>query len=144
MTGVAKRLQLSSLGFFIILLTGIIALVFPGGMACALTPASAEAEKVNMWILNNSIACIKANHPDAAAFLGNEISFVRSSSIGEAVDGYTGVTYTGGDWIISVGHAVVLNYVYSIRAENSKEKIVWVGTGSKAGQITEVTYTRQN
>jgi hypothetical protein len=123
-----------------ILLTGI-AVVFPGGIACTSTPAPAEVEKVNLEVLNNSIACIKANHPDAAALLGSDISFSRVSATGKDMVGYTGVTYKGGGWSFSIGHAVVPDYAYDIRADYGGGKIVWVGS-SKNGQVTEESYTK--
>jgi hypothetical protein len=91
-------------------------------------------------ILKTATEYIKINHPDAAAFLGDDISFTKSYS-GKEKQGYTGVTYTGGGWTISIGHAIVPDAAYDIRAEYGAGAIVWVGL-SKNGQIKEESYTK--
>ena len=95
-----------------------------------------------MDILIDALAYIKAHHVDAAEFISDTITFTSSYS-GKEKQGYSGVTYTGGGWTINVGHAIVPNYSYSIKADYSNGKIVWVGT-SKNGQIQEVSYTKLN
>ena len=142
MKNVANRLPLNRFEYLIaILLTGIIAVAFLGSTACTSTPAAAEVEKVNMEVLKNSIAYIKANHPDAEALLSSDISFSRVSGTGKDLQGYTSVTYTGGGWSFSIGHAVVPDYAYNIKADYDGGKIVWVGS-SKNGQVKEDSYTR--
>jgi len=123
------------------LLTGIMAVVFLCGAACTSNPASAEVEKTNMEILNNSIAYIRANHPDAAVLLGSDISFSKFSATGKDVQGYAGVTYAGGGWSFSIGHAVVPDYAYGIKADYDGGKILWVGS-SKNGQVAEESYIK--
>lgn len=96
-----------------------------------------------MEILTNAIAYIKANHPDAAPYIPNDISFSLSGSTGKDIEGYTGVTYKGGGWVISIGHAIVPNYTWGIKADYSNGKIVWIGS-SMNGQITEESYINSN
>jgi len=93
-----------------------------------------------MDILIDALAYIKAHHADAAEFINDNIAFTSSYS-GKEKQGYSGVTYTGGGWTISVGHAIVPDYAYGIKADYSNGKIVWVGT-SKNGQIQEESYTK--
>ena len=38
---------------------------------------------MNIEVLNNSIAYIKANHPDAAALLGEDVSFSKVAGTGK-------------------------------------------------------------
>jgi len=130
-------------GYVFAVLTGIVAVIFLGGMACTSTREPAAVEKINVEVLNNSIAYIKSNHPDAAAFLADNIAFTVTGSTGKDIEGYTGVTYSGGGWTVSIGHAIVPNYAYDIKADYGNGKIVWVGT-SKNGQVKEESYTRLN
>lgn len=92
-----------------------------------------------MDILNNAMVYIKAHHPDAAVFIKDATTFTMSAGEKRVV-GYTGVTYTGGGWTISIGHAVTPETIYDVRAEYNSGKIIWTGL-SKNGQITEVNYT---
>ena len=68
-------------------------------------------------------------------------SLQKVSATGKDLQGYTGVTYTGGGWSFNVGHAVVPDYAYDIKADYNGGKIVWVGS-SKNGQIKEESYTK--
>jgi len=113
------------------------------GISCAGTPPSKAGNQVTMDILNNSLSYIKANHPDAAPFISNNISFTPVSSTGKDIEGYTSVTYTGGGWVVSIGHAIVPNYAWGIKADYDNGKIVWTGS-SRNGQITEESYTTSN
>jgi len=112
------------------------------GSACTDNPVQSETEQSTMDILIDTLAYIKAHHADAAEFISDNITFTSSYS-GKEKQGYSGVTYTGGGWTVSVGHAIVPNYAYSIKADYSNGKIVWVGT-SKNGQIQEESYTKLN
>ncbi|MCX6006485.1 MAG: hypothetical protein NTZ34_04390 [Chloroflexi bacterium] len=94
-----------------------------------------------MEILKSSLAYIKATHTDAAAFISDNISFTITGSSGNDIDGYTGATYKGDGWTVRVGHAIVPDYAYGIRAEYGKGKIVWVGT-SKNRQLNEESYLK--
>ncbi|MFA5401209.1 MAG: hypothetical protein WC169_09395 [Dehalococcoidia bacterium] len=96
-----------------------------------------------MEILDSTISYIKANHPDASAFLSDDIKFALTGSTGKDIEGYTGVTYSGGGWVISIGHAIVPNYAWGIKADYDNGKIVWIGD-SKNGQISEESYTKLN
>jgi len=113
------------------------------GLACAEPAPATPGDEVTMEILNNAITFIKANHPDAAVFMPADISFTLSSSTGKDIEGYTGVIYSGGGWTISIGHAIVPNYAWGIKADYDNGKIVWIGD-SKNGQISEESYTKLN
>jgi hypothetical protein len=113
------------------------------GMSCAGVSPSTAGDQVSMDILNSSMSYIKANHPDAAQFISDDISFTLSGSTGKDIEGYSGVTYKGGGWVVSIGHAIVPNYAWGIKADYDSGKIVWIGT-SKNGRITEESYTKSN
>ena len=89
-------------------------------------------------ILSTVMASIKQNHPDAAPFIKEGISWAKTS--GPKQMGYTEATYTGDGWTVNVGHAVTAEVVYEVRAEHDKEAIVWRGT-IKDDVITETNYT---
>lgn len=112
-------------------------------MSCAGASPSTAGDQLTMDILNSSMSYIKANHPDAAQFVPEDTTFTLTSSTGKDIEGYTGVTYTGGGWVVSIGHAIVPNYAWGIKAAYDNGKIVWIGT-SKNGQITEERYTGSN
>jgi hypothetical protein len=111
-----------------------------GNIACSSTQAPTEKEQTTMDILKNAIGYIKTKHPDAAVFMNDNISFAESSSE-KHQQGYTGITYTGGGWIIIIGHAITPETVYEIRAEYNNGNITWIGV-SKNGQIKEDSYTK--
>lgn len=96
-----------------------------------------------MEILESTMSYIKANHLDAAPFITDHISFTISGGTGKDIEGYAGVTYTGGGWVISMGHPIVPNYAWGIKADYGNGKIVWIGSSSN-GQITEESYTKSN
>ncbi len=118
-------------------------LLIGAGMSCSGTSPSTSGDQVTMDILNSSMSYIKANHPNAAPYIPNNISFSLSGSTGKDIEGYSGVTYKGGGWVVSIGHAIVPNYVWGIKADFDNGKIVWIGS-SKNGQITEESYTKSN
>jgi hypothetical protein len=89
-------------------------------------------------ILKNAMTYVKTNHPDAAQFIDDSISFSESGG-GRGQQGYTGVTYTGGGWTVNIGHAIVPETIYEIRADYGNGKILWVGV-LKNGQIKEEGY----
>ena len=129
---------------FVILLTGTGILSGSlAGLSCTATTPPAAGDQVTMEILKSTMSYIKANHPDAAAFITDDISFTLSGSTGKDIEGYTGVTYKGGGWVVSIGHAIVPNYAWGIQADYGNGKIVWIGTSSN-GQITEESYTKSN
>jgi hypothetical protein len=94
-----------------------------------------------MELLKSSIAYVKANHTDIAALLGRDVSFSKVPGTGRYLLGYTGATYAGGGWSFSVGHAVVPDYAYDIKADYGGGKMVWVGS-RKDGQVREESYTK--
>lgn len=111
------------------------------GMSCAGAPPSTAGDQVTMEILKSTMSYIKANHPDAAPFITADISFTISGGTAKDIEGYNGVTYTGGGWVISMGHPIVPNYAWEIKADYDNGKIVWIGT-SRNGRITEESYTK--
>ena len=112
-------------------------------ISCKNTSPPTEGDEVTMEILNSAASYIRGNHPDAAVFMPDDISFTISSSTGKDIEGYTGVTYSGGGWVISIGHAIVPNYTWGIKADYDNGKILWIGS-SQDGRITEESYTRSN
>lgn len=143
MQNITTRLPLSRIKYLtvILFLAGTIAVIFFVGISCSINPVSSEKEQVTMDILANSIAYLKTYHPDAAAFLGDDISFTKSSSAKGKL-GYTGVTYKGGGWTFAIGRAVTPEAPYDIRAEYGDGEIVWVGL-SENEQIKEESYTKR-
>jgi hypothetical protein len=91
-------------------------------------------------MLNNVMNYIKANHPDAVPFIKERISWTKSSSVKRV--GYTGATYDGDGWTVTIGHAVTAELIYEIRAEYHSGEIVWTGT-IKNNTITEESYARK-
>jgi hypothetical protein len=91
-------------------------------------------------MLNSVMNYIKANHPDAAPFIKEKVSWTQSSSVKRV--GYTGITYSGDGWTVTIGHAVTAEVIYEIRAEYDSGKIVWTGT-MKDNTITEEGYTTE-
>ena len=89
-------------------------------------------------ILSTVMDYIRENHPDAAPFIKEGISWAKTS--GPKQMGYTEATYTGDGWTVTVGHAVTAEIVYEVRAEHDKQGIVWSGT-IKDDVITETNYT---
>ena len=89
-------------------------------------------------MLNNVMNYIKANHPDAAPFIKENIPWTQSSSIKRV--GYTEATYNGDGWTVTIGHAVTAEVIYEIKAEYNSGAIVWTGTAQN-DTITEESYT---
>ena len=89
-------------------------------------------------MLSTAMAYIKQNHPDAAPFIKEGISWAKTS--GPKQMGYTEATYTGDGWSVTIGHAVTAEVIYEVRAAYDKEGIVWSGT-IKDDVITETNYT---
>jgi hypothetical protein len=113
------------------------------GLSCGVPAPTTPGDEVTMEIINNVISYIRSNHPDAAPFLPGNIYFTTAGSTSKGIEGYSGVTYKGGGWVISIGHAIVPNYTWGIKADYDNGKIVWIGT-SKNGKITEESYTGSN
>ena len=89
-------------------------------------------------MLSTIMAYIKQNHPDAAPFIKEDMSWAKTSSPKQM--GYTEATYTGDGWTVTIGHAVTAEVVYEVRAAYDKEAMVWSGT-IKDDVITETNYT---
>lgn len=82
---------------------------------------------------------IKQNHPDAAPFIEEDISWTKSSQ--DITVGHSRYVYTGGCWTLKIGHSITAEVIYGIEAECSEAGILWVGT-IKGGTITEEGYTK--
>jgi hypothetical protein len=123
---------------------GILITCLGSGISCATDSREATGEWTAMDILKDTMAYIKMHHPDASAFMADDISSTASYTE-KHLQGYSGVTYTGGGWIISIGRAITPEATdsYGIRAEYSNGKIVWVGQ-SKKGEIQEESYTKSD
>lgn len=112
-------------------------------IACAPAPSAPPGDEVTMEILDSAVTYIRANHPDASAYMPADIEFRLTGGTGKDIEGYSGVTYSGGGWVVSIGHAIVPNYAWDIEADYGNGKIVWIGT-SRDGRITEESYTKSN
>ena len=134
--------RIKYLCILLLTVTGVMS-VSMAGLSCGAPAPAAPDDEVTMEILNNAITYIKANHPDAAVFMPQDLTFTLSGHTGRDIEGYTGVTYSGGGWTISIGHAIVPNYTWGIKADYDNGKIVWIGS-SRNGQITEESYTTSN
>jgi len=121
----------------------LIIAVLIGGSSCAPSNVQQDTNTDKTMaeeMLNSVMNYIKANHPDAAPFIKEKISWTQSSSVKRM--GYTASTYTGNGWTVTIGHAVTAEVIYEIRAEYTKEGIVWVGT-IKDNVITENSYIKR-
>jgi hypothetical protein len=105
---------------------------------CSQPPQTNGDEIVAGDMLNSVMDYIKANHPDTAAFIPQDIKWTET--VPDKKPGYTGVTYSAGGWTVTIGHAVTPEIIYDVRAEYPSGKIVWVGT-IKDSLITELSYT---
>lgn len=111
-------------------------LVFP---ACGEPPPETNGNEIVAGdMLNSVMDYIKANHPDAAPFIKENMKWAETVSAKRP--GYTGVTYSASGWTVTIGHAVTAEIIYDVRAEYPSGKIVWVGT-IKDSVITEESYT---
>jgi len=115
----------------------IIGVTLLGVCACA-KPAVSEPYKE---MLDSVMSYIKQNHPDAAPFINDNIVFTLSSSTGKDTQGYSGATYTGGEWTVTIGRTIVPDSVDGIMADYNNGQIVWIGN-SKNGLIEEKSYTK--
>ncbi len=94
-----------------------------------------------MDLLHSIMSFIGQHHAEAAPFIKADAAYTQTSSSGKGMLGYSSVTYSGGGWTVTVGHAVVPDYVNEITADYGNGKITWTGT-EKNGQVTEASYTK--
>lgn len=132
---------------FIVSLIALILLILTPGceketVTLTQTPESKETatpsiSSERLTLLNNVMEFINRNHPDAAPFITQNISW------SEAVDvvrvGYSGKTYKSNGWAVTVGRAAIAEIAYEIRAEY-ENRIIWLGI-FKDGIISERSYT---
>ena len=90
--------------------------------------------------LNSVMDYIEQNHPDAAAFINEGISWTRSSQTIRI--GHTQNVYNGDGWTVSIGHSATAEPFLDVRAEYNDGAIVWVGM-IKESVITESSYTAE-
>ena len=114
----------------------IVAAMLP---ACAIPiSGDAESEKMVDTVINTVMAYIKQNHPDAAPYIEADIHWTRIEM--SRKPGYTGYSFNGGGWMVNIGHPIVADDIYDIRAEYEAARITWVGL-LKNGAITEESYS---
>lgn len=107
-----------------------------GICSCAKPAASEPYEEMVVSVMDY----IKQNHPDAAPFIKQPMSWTVTSPVIKY--GYTRCTYTGDGWTVTIGHAATVEVVHEVTAEYNAEEIVWVGT-IKDDAITEKSYTKK-
>ena len=95
-------------------------------------------EPVVLETLNSVMDYIKQTHPDAAAFIKEDMSWTKTSQT--ITVGSTQHIYTSDGWTVSISHVIAAEVFYDVRAEYNNEAIVWIGT-VKDGVITERGYT---
>ena len=121
----------------------LIIAVLLGVSSCAQSNINQNAntdETMAEEMLNSVMNYIKTNHPDAAPFIKEKMSWTQSSSVKRV--GYTSFTYSGDGWTVTIGHAVTAEVIYEIRAEYTEEGIVWVGT-IQDNSVTENSYVKR-
>jgi hypothetical protein len=110
--------------------------------SCVSGPGAPDETATARDILVSAFAYAKAHHPELATYVTDNITFTLSSRTGKQRLGYTEVTYTGGPWMIRMGHPVVPDFSWDINADYNNGQIVWIGL-SKNGQITEQSYVKR-
>jgi uncharacterized metal-binding protein len=113
------------------------------GLCSCSEPATPETNGVKIMpdqILSSVMDYIKENHPNAAPFIRDNMSWTKSSQVIKV--GYSRYVYTVDGWAITIGHAATAKVVYEVKAECAQEGIVWVGT-IKDDIITEKSYTKK-
>jgi hypothetical protein len=88
--------------------------------------------------LNSVMDYIKQNHPDAANFISEDISWTKSSET--ILVGHTRNVYTGDGWTVTLGRSAIAEIKLEVSAEYNNQAIVWVGT-IKDSVITESSYS---
>jgi hypothetical protein len=77
-------------------------------------------------VLKTVLDYIKENHPDAAGSLVDTGYFTVSSD-SKRVLGNRRSIYSGSGWNISIGHPVIPEIVYNIKAVYNNGEIIWSG-----------------
>jgi hypothetical protein len=93
-----------------------------------------------MDILKFVVEFIKEHHPEAGALINDYTKFAEKPQ-GERLYGYTRVVFVGGNWNISIGHAVTPLTIYRVRADYNNGEIVWTGQ-VRNGQVEEKGYDK--
>lgn len=91
-----------------------------------------------MEVLETVLDYIKENHADAAVFCGDYNCF-KAGSERKGRLGYRCSVYSRGGWNIRIGHPVVREKIYNIRAEYQNGRIIWTGRIIN-GKIEEYSY----
>lgn len=124
----------------VIMLAGIIIAMFTAGAACSRVPVTADRDPLSMEILTSAMSYIKQHHSDAVAYIKADVIFTQLPA-DKRKPGYSGVTYTGGGWNISIGHAITPEDIYDITADYGGGKIIWIGR-SQNNTIAEDSYKK--
>jgi len=95
-----------------------------------------------MEILKLVVEYIKEHHPEAGALIKDYSKFTEKPE-GERLFGYTRVEFVGGNWNISIGHAVTPLTIYRVRADYNNGEIVWIGKIIKE-QVEEDSYAKSS
>ena len=102
-------------------------------------PQETNGDQIMADMLSSLMDYIKQNHPDAAPFINEDMSWTKSSQVIKV--GHTRYAYTGDGWTVTIGHTITAEVIYDIRAEYTSERIVWLGM-IKNGAVTETSYTK--
>ena len=124
----------------LLLMTAVAFIVISAAAAaCTSVPAASDKEAGSMDILNNTMQYIRQHHADAAPFIAGNIAFTQTAASDKRKIGYNSVEYSGGGWMVTVGHAATAVIVEEISASYNNGKIVWTGR-SQNGAISEDSY----
>lgn len=137
-TLILRKSKMKLTSCILLLVTGmvVVAAVLP---ACSIpVSGDAESEKMIDTVINTVMAYIKGNHPDAAPYIKADIHWSRIEM--SRKPGYSGYSFKGDGWMVKIGHPIVADDIYDIRAEYEAAGITWVGL-YKNGAITEESYS---
>jgi hypothetical protein len=118
---------------------GILITILPscGGYYPQISNGGSAAED---QILNYILTYIKQHHSDAAPFIKDNLSWQRSATTKKM--GYSGYTYTGDSWIITIGHPITAEEIFDLRADYGDGLIIWSGI-FKNNAISEIMYSKK-
>jgi len=76
-------------------------------------------------MLESVLAFIKKNHPETSSLIPGNIRWTGAGLVRKP--GYSSQAYSGGGWTVTIGHAVIPEPVYDVKAENAGAGIIWTG-----------------
>ena len=109
--------------------------------ACLPASTVQPAARSDVDVINSVLSFIAQHHPETAGLIANNITFAETCSSDKRLLGFSWVTYSGGGWTVTVGHAAVPDYINDVTASYGNGKITWTGT-EKNGQVTEASYNK--